>query len=460
MKKKDLATGSQNNQRLISNNPNSVNRNKQLYRLYPKSRFRLNEVLTSMEKELTPNNKRYAFVGNMNNMPYIYAGAIKRTERDVTIYIDAPPDYKLDRPESYDSTISYPYPGWIKEIPGNQMIHFCKLLLPNIFYAKLIKELNTYDTVILNGMWITLAPYLNQRVIVYSLCAGYEIDTLCDYRNIKTMAQASILHRRWLFPFKFLLHIFFWAKISKQRRGVSRSDGINYYPTGISPRGDELIREMMGEKKYRRLELRGFSESDFGYVEPQMNNNKFIILNFTRFFFLNQQLDNKRNDIMLKGIGSFLKKINFSDDVEILFFNKGDAESLRKAKEIIEKLNYSKYVKWFDEVSQKELFDEIVPKCDVVFDQLGNQWIGAGAFAMMMGRPLIANGRPEVFEPLTGEKSPVCQATTPEEVCFWLEKLYKDRDELKRIGLESRAYVRRHYDLRKTADFFLQDRLS
>lgn len=396
----------------------------------------------------------------MNNMPYMFAREMRKTEGvEVTLYLDMPPDYKLDRPEAYDPAISYPYPDWIKEMPKTRLLHFHKLLLPTIFYRKLISELNTFGTVILIGNWMTLAPYLDDKITIYSLCAGYEIDNLCDYKNIKAMVQASINYRHWLSPLKFLLNLFFRIKIAKQRKGVSRSDGINYYPTGISPRGDELIREMMGEKKYRRLELRGFPTSDFKYIELESNKDKFTILNFTRFFFLNEQLDNKRNDIMLEGIGLFLKEINFKDDVEIIFFNKGDAESLSKAKEIINNLNYTEYVTWLDEVSQEELFDRIVPDCDVAFDQLGNQWIGAGAFVMMMGRPLIANGRPDIFEPLTGEPSPVCQATTPKEVCFWLKKLYKDREEVKHIGLNSRVYVHKHYNLRKTADFFLQDRL-
>lgn len=378
---------------------------------------------------------------------------------EVILYLDMPPDYKLDRPEAYDPALSYPYPDWIKEMPKTRLLHFHKLLLPTVFYGKLINKLNTFDTVILVGNWMTLAPYLNKEVTVYSLCAGYEIDNLCDYKNIDAMAQASIKYRRWLLPLKPLLRLFFWIKVTKQRKGVSCSDGINYYPTGISPRGDELIREIMKDRKYRRLDLRGFPVSDFKYSEPQINKNKFTILNFTRFFFLNEQLDNKRNDIMLEGIGLFLKEISFKDDVEIIFFNKGDAKSLEKAKVTINQLDYTEYVKWLDEVSQEELFNKIVPSCDVAFDQLGNQWIGAGAFVMAMGRPLIANGRPDVFTQLTGETSPVCQATTPEEVCFWLKKLYENRDEVKRIGLASRDYIQKHYSLHKTTDFFLQDKL-
>ena len=38
-----------------------------------------------------------------------------------------------------------------------------------------------------------------------------------------------------------------------------------------------------------------------------------------------------------------------------------------------------------------------------------------------------------------------------------VKKLYEDRGEIKRIGIESRAYVQKHYSMRKTVDFFLQE---
>ncbi len=63
--------------------------------------------------------------------------------------------------------------------------------------------------------------------------------------------------------------------------------------------------------------------------------------------------------------------------------------------------------------------------------------------------------RPEVFEPLTKEISPVCQATTPEEVCYWLTKLYRDRSEINRIGKLSSEYIEKYYNVKDTVAFFL-----
>jgi len=398
-------------------------------------------------------SKKTAFVGNMNNMPYMFSKEMCKQKKDVTLYVDAPPEFKLDRPEAYDKSLSYPFPDWIKEIsPGS--VNFHKLRLPKFFFGKFISELNAYDIVVLNGMWIALAPYLDKKVKIYALCAGYDIDTLSDFESTEKIVKGALDKRRLLRPLKFLLGFYYKRAIGQQRRGIERADGINYYPSGISKRGDEIIAEIKGDKKFERLELRGFPVDDFKYSEVDVHKEKFTILNFTRFFFLNNDRENKRNDIMLEGIGLFLKEIDFKENVEILLFEKGDEPSLAKAKEIIERLGYTKFVTWLGEVSQEQLFSEIVPNCDVAFDQLGSQWIGAGAFVMAMGRPVIANGRPEIFEPLTGEKSPVCQAETPEEVCFWLKKLYFDRSEINRIGLESKIYIEKYYSIENTINFF------
>jgi glycosyltransferase involved in cell wall biosynthesis len=65
----------------------------------------------------------------------------------------------------------------------------------------------------------------------------------------------------------------------------------------------------------------------------------------------------------------------------------------------------------------------------------------AGLEAMATGRPLIANGRPEIVDSFLGEKLPICQATTPQEVSEQLQRLLRDQAERARLGRESRAFV-------------------
>lgn len=157
---------------------------------------------------------------------------------------------------------------------------------------------------------------------------------------------------------------------------------------------------------------------------------------------------------MIKGIGIFLKKNNIKPgDVEIIFFNKG--EDVEDAKRLCDQYGLTAFISWKQEVAVDDL-NAYFENCDVAFDQLGHHWVGAGLFSMLIGRPLIANGRPEIFEKLTNEKSPICQATNEEEVEAWLTKLYVNRSLVKEIGKASSEYVRRHHSVDRPVDLFLE----
>ena len=104
-----------------------------------------------------------------------------------------------------------------------------------------------------------------------------------------------------------------------------------------------------------------------------------------------------------------------------------------------------KITTWHNEMTQADIWQQYA-EADVIFEQFGDGIVAmAGLEAMASGRPLIANGRPDVFEPLLGESSPICQAIEPEDVCRHLEKLAQDTDYRKSLGLRSREWVERHF---------------
>ena len=73
---------------------------------------------------------------------------------------------------------------------------------------------------------------------------------------------------------------------------------------------------------------------------------------------------------------------------------------------------------------------------------------------MLQGRPVIGNARPEIFDLLTGEKTPVCHATTPEQVCYWLQQLTENKDLIGAIGTKSGQYVLDHFDIIDETKYF------
>lgn len=398
---------------------------------------------------------RIAFLGNMNNMGYTYAKELKHRGYEVTLFLDTNKNYLLDRPESWEGHDNVNDTSWIIEPFYNEKYYLYRLTFPSIFLRKLLKKLRTYDVVFLNGIWIAIGSYLQTTQKVVGLFAGYEVDVLGHESTVDTLTRDFYNSRykkvKGLVP-GFLVNKFYAKYISNHIEGIRRTDLVSYYAEGISKKGDELISQIKAGQHYKRLQVRGFDTRWFSY-HPNGIDEKFIILNTTRFYFLEDREDNKRNDIMLQGISKFIDAIE-NKNVSLIFFEKG--ADLAAAKKMCIDLGLEKYIQWVKQVSLAEL-TAYYEKCDVAFDQLGNQWVGSGLFSMLTGRPLIANARADVFDKLTDTKSPICHATNADEVCDWLLKLYNDHDLATAIGKRSRDYVQEMYDLDKTIDFFIKN---
>jgi len=411
---------------------------------------RINQDVISQKK------LKIVFLGNMNNYPYEFAKELKKRGYNITFIVDAEKDYLLDRPESLDRELNNNYPEWIIERPLPWKMKAFKFSFPDLFFTGMIRYLNSFDIIFLNGHWISLGTFVNSGKLVVDFFAGFDLDIAANLNRISVFSSrykksGGIMNK--LIPVA-LTNLIFRRMINFQRSGIKRADLVNYYPTGINTGSDELLDEIKEGQYFSKLEFRGFDCTKFPYREPMAGKKVFSILNITRFFYLNSSNANKRNDIMIKGIGIFLKKNNIKPgDVEIIFFNKG--EDVEDAKRLCDQYGLTPFISWKQEVAVDDL-NAYFENCDVAFDQLGHHWVGAGLFSMLIGRPLIANGRPEIFEKLTNEKSPICQATNEEEVETWLTKLYVNRSLVKEIGKASSEYVRRHHSVERPVDLFLE----
>ena len=93
---------------------------------------------------------RVAFLGNVNNHPFIVCQHLKDKGVETLFFVEADKQNKLYRPES-TGLVNYPYPAWIKEVPQFQQAHV--MHLPHIFAKNIINQINNCDAVVLNG-WV------------------------------------------------------------------------------------------------------------------------------------------------------------------------------------------------------------------------------------------------------------------------------------------------------------------
>jgi glycosyltransferase involved in cell wall biosynthesis len=395
---------------------------------------------------------KICFLGNMNNWPYAIAKRMVARGYDVTFFVDAPRDYMLDRPEARDPSLTKGYPPWIVELKTRRSKSYAPYLLPAVVYRKEIALLNEFDVVFLNCMWISVGPYLNRSTVVIDLFAGGDLD-YCAPRFAFQLAAEKCSRSTLPYP-AWALERFYARVWGNQARGVRRAQVVDYYARGINPESDALLAHLKRGQDFRHVPRAGsFDADEFAYSEPDPNRRAFEILGVARFNFLTDRNDNKRNDIMIEGIGRFVRENGIEQGLVITFFEKGPDAGAAKA--LCEQVGIARFVVWHEVVPLHEL-EVIFRRCDVVFDQLGSHMVGGGGYGMLVGRPLIANGRPDLFESIYGEKSPICQATTVEEVCEWLTRLYKDRSLVRSIGRASSDFVRKHQSIDASVDAYLE----
>lgn len=392
---------------------------------------------------------KLAFVGNTNNMPLVYARALRENGHDVDIYVDGRRDERLHRPEN-----RYPeygsYPVWIKD--RAQRVPILSYSFPRVLLRGLVSELNEggYDGVVLNGFAISLAPLLTSPVM--ALLAGSDLDVLCDPRaqdQSAMITQYGLLVGR----LRYAVQMRF---VRLQRAGLRACGAFNYFAQGIHPRGEELLAEIYRGLEPARLQVRGTDCTGLSYVPPSDRVGAAVrIFAPVRFLFRDPMppgftpQENKRNDIILRGFALYVHRFNKA--MRLTMVKKGP--DVPEAEKLCAELDISKNVNWLEEMSQIEITRRYID-ADIVFDQMGQHTIGAIGFdSMLVGRPVIANGRIDVYDCVLFEKSPICHATTPEEVCAWLARLVDDPGLRARIGRRSNRYVMRHFNMDDTVQW-------
>jgi hypothetical protein len=360
---------------------------------------------------------RIIFIGTTNAMPMAYARMFKEQGFNVTYVVDVPLHNTLSRPECHYEDISYPYPAWIKEVTLNH--HSLRTIFPKIGFRKILKEASGFDVYFLCDWYISLAPYLPESSSVIILPHGADVDVWCNFNKAGDISRSGSFSRFWYFKLLLARKI-----IKNMRRGLSRSNVITYYPKGLNSDGDSILEEFKSDRRaiVRRYDvnLSSFLKRDVLFRESV---GALRLCSAVRFDFVPiPGVDNKYlkgNDLIIKGIGRFYREV--SKNISVTFFSKGrDVDFARK---LCMDEGIDDVVIWHDPVPFQELL-EIMQGADICFDQVGGHWVGAvGVYSMLLGKPLIANYRPDVLDSYFLGDNPISQAATVDEVFEQLVQL-------------------------------------
>ncbi len=380
--------------------------------------------------------RRVGVFGNVNNFPFMIVRALRARGHDVRTFVDG--SARLHRPEFRYADITVPYPEWLVDASPFQVQH---AVLPSARRAAILASLATCDAVILNGYGIALGPLLTRPAFV--VCTGSDLEYHSNPATLPlVMAQRD---RSPVFVWREVRRYLHSRLIARQRATLANAACVSYHAPGISPVGDALL-DGLGVTGSRRVWFQPVPLDVLELAPPPVHARVrvFCVARHTWVKPLRPgftSLDYKGSDVMIRGLAKYIAESGTALDIR--FVEKGlDVEA---SKALIASSGLAAHVTWLPELTQAEVWDEY-RRADIVFDQLDASAMSMGALeAMAVGRPVIANGRPEIMRSVLGAASPHCQATTDAEVAAHLARLVPDAALRARIGAEGRIHIEREH---------------
>ena len=384
-----------------------------------------------------PSDMKVTLFGNTNNLPYLLARAIRDAGHTAALLVNQ--KELLHRPESVDPDLADNYPQWIHDVSDISFEHY---IGPSPAITSVASLLESADGVILNHLGPSLLPYVNKPAIAF--LTGSDLDYLARFDTLVTLG------REWGPQFKVSaaagLYRALWSGfITRQREGVLRSRGVSFFPRGLVPECDELLDEI-GVSDAQRFHIY-MADDNIKTQSSTGPRDRVRIFCGARLTWVRPmapgtcELDYKGVDVLLRGVARFFERSGTR--VELRLVEKG--LHVAETHELVDQLKLRDQIVWLTEMDRPS-FDRELCEADICVDQLANSVVGmSGVDAMLLGKPLLANARPEIWNETWPEPPPICHASSPEEVADQLFQLVPDASRRARIGRESRAYAEKYW---------------
>lgn len=391
------------------------------------------------------------FMGSMNAMPMMYAWELKKLGYNVLYFVDAPASDALSRPENHFKDIEYPYPDWIVEfkIPTQMALpYFSKLFA--LYISRKIRKISgkKITCFVLNGFFVSMAPHFRLVAKVVALSHGSDLDVWANKENVATLASTFCKRSVFkIFP-KPISRVLIKKAVDIQYCGFSASNAVIYFPAGFNRAGDDVVESLAktGVNIFNRYDISFEPLKDVSrdFKTPE---NKTVIFSGVRFLYKTFPDGNdeysKGNDLIIRGLAKYYQR---NKNIEVHFVEKG--EDVAYAKELCHKFGIDEVVVWHKEMPFRKLID-LYLRSDICFDQVGKHWIGAiGAYALFLGKPLIANVKMAVALDVFPKINPILSVASEGEIYDALVKL-EDRVVRENIHGASKKFVEQQMNSEK-----------
>ncbi|MDR3362255.1 MAG: glycosyltransferase [Desulfovibrio sp.] len=377
---------------------------------------------------------RIDIIGNANNYPLALVRGLRGLAFDAHLHLTM--SGMLNAPENRYSAYADTYPEWIHDWRGLGDTLWSS---PAMMEA-VRRESAAADALVLNYDAVSLGA--TEARPYFCLLTGTDLMVFADPHELKNEIRppdASVLEH---YPNR--AYVRNWVEFClRQRSAIRQAEGYSFFPRGCFPQADEVL-VSLGAFPERQHSFLLTETDELTFCPPRVGDRLRIILGARLTWDrtakpYRTELDYKGSDIFLRGFADFIRQ---GGKAEARLFRKGD--HVRQTEELANELGLSAFVRWSDELNQKE-FLEALRVADVMVDQIGKSHIGMGVVdSMSLGRPVIASA-PDYKAWNWPCPLPICHADNAEDVCAWLDKLASNPALRGEIASRSRTFAEGHF---------------
>jgi len=399
---------------------------------------------------------RVAFYGNTANNFFAVARAIRRaSDIDAHLFIDSDAAWG-QLPEREDPALARGYPDWIHKGPYHSML---SRFWPG--KSPIVKELETFDVIMVSGGGVRLAPFVERPFIFY--VTGWDLTVAPFPVRFLTRSPGVVKKLGALLGG-------FW-----QRRGIkavaqlwsqpfspfaTAAERLRVEPSRIVPRYFPI---MIDTDVYRPDPAA--RESRDPQIRQLVDNHDFIVFHPTRMM-LNESPEYmetgqwKGNDRLFEGFAKFVAANPTARPV-LALIEHAPSPDMVKAKALVRRLGIEKHVVWlkgphahgFDRVALVAFY----AAADVVVDEFGIGWFGSIVVeGLSTGKPVLCHVDAEVMKQLY-PWHPILSPRTPDEIAACLGDLWRDPEARRKLGERGREWAVEFHSIGKVGAKYVRE---
>ncbi len=379
---------------------------------------------------------KVALIDNMNNNFFAFARYLRDLGVDAHLYLIPNSKYEHFNPKA-DTFEDVQKMDWIHTFPTS-IDAYNNFFLPKNRIEKEFK--GRYDLIVSCGL---SSAFLKKSGIDSDIIIPYG----SDLYDISVMDMNS--------SFKDFLRNLYWYKLGYFQRKAYKDTKV--LMVNLNHSRYKIAVDKLGVKPMNRTVPMVYNREDYSKIYSSkfsfLDKHDFVVFNHARQEWRSDTGTNKGSDRVIEAFAKYLKVTQFENPILVLFEYGTD---VKYSKELIEKLEIQKYIKWMPKSNRKEIMIGL-QKATFGIDQIRENMSGTGGTAnevLASGVALIThtNGAVEDKTSLF-YKAPLVDILTVEDIFNVFVDYEKNPEKYEKIAKSAKEWFDKNLGIGLTKDY-------